>query len=66
MTTMTGRTTEDMLFRNIFDTTCTRMERQPAGTTVYVTERRDGAYVARIPGTLLERVVLLPFDIAPE
>lgn len=57
--TMTGKTVDEMLFRNTFDVACTRMERIPAGTTVYVTERCGGAYIARIPGTLLERVILL-------
>lgn len=61
---MTSKTTETMLFRNVHDVTCTRMVRKPAGTTVYVTERRDGAYVARIPGTLLERVIHL-MDVEP-
>jgi hypothetical protein len=62
--TLTGRTTRSILFRDKYDVTCTRTQRMPEGTTVYVTENRRGELIARIPGTLLEQFILL-IDVEP-
>lgn len=58
---LTGRTTRSILFT---EKGSAFGQRFPKGTTVYVTERRDGrGFNVRIPGTLLTQHV---YDSAVE
>jgi len=56
--TTTRTTTRPVCFAALDRTTLvTHTHTYPAGTTVYATERRDGTFTIRIPGTLFEQSV---------
>ena len=58
--TLTGRTTRPVTFIDKAQRgPVTGGVRLPAGTTVYVTCRKAGEFLIRIPGTLLEQDVYL-------
>lgn len=48
----TATTTRTIIFRLPTDVTCMRLARPAAGTTVYVSKRRNGSFDVRLPGTL--------------